>query len=230
MSRLNCLPRYEPVRVTENGERVYTTPVGKLHSVTSILSGSKDNTGLELWRESVGAERADFITSLACHRGTEHHSAIECFLLDGTEPEFSFLQSPYWKSTRSFLDTVEAPVLIEGAVWHPDGYAGQLDCIAYTTEHGDEPVLLDWKTSDSIRKPDKIYDYSLQCAAYVTAANYVYATYGLHIRTAKIVVAIADSPPQIETLDEEALSQLYRHFLARLQRFTFSRSSRGAKK
>lgn len=223
MTRIPCLPRYEPVRHQEGNERLYATPVGSCPSVTTVLSGSKDNTNLELWRESVGAERADFITSLACHRGTEHHLNIERFFTDGVEPEFSFLQTPYWKSTRSFLDTVTEPILLEGAVWHPDGYAGQLDCIAYTTEHGDEPVLLDWKSADSPRKPDKMYDYSLQCAAYVTAANYVYANHGLNIRTAKIVVAIADSEPQIETLDADALSQLYRHFLARLQRFTFSR-------
>lgn len=224
MPRLTGLPRYEPVRITENGERVYTTPDGKLYSVTSILSGSRDNTSLELWRESIGEARADFVTSLACHRGTEHHLNIERWLTDGTEPEFSFLQTPYWKSTRSFLDTITTPILLEGAVWHPDGFAGQLDCIAYTTEHGDEPVLLDWKSADSPRKPDKMYDYSLQCAAYVTAANYVYANHGLNIRTAKIVVAIADSEPQIETLDADALSQLYRHFLARVQRFTFARN------
>lgn len=223
MPRLTALPRYEPVRFTENDERVYVTSDGRFYSVTSILSGSRDNSNLELWRESIGFERADFITSLACHRGTEHHTAIERFLTDGTEPEFSFLQTPYWKSTRAFLDTVSAPLLLEGAVWHPDGYAGQLDCVAYLNEYGDEPVLLDWKSADSPRKPDKIYEYSLQCAAYVAAANYVYRSYNLAISTAKIVVAIADSPPQIETLDKDALEQLYKHFLARLQRFTYAR-------
>lgn len=226
MPRIGALPRYEPVRATtEDGNRIYATPDGSFSSVTTILSGSRDNSGLEIWRESVGAARADFISSLASHRGTEHHARVERFLLDGTEPGFDFLQTPYWKSTRAFLDTVSEPILIEGAVWHPDKFAGQLDCIAYLTEYGDEPVLLDWKTADTPRKPDKIYEYSLQCAAYVTAANYVYKAHGLEIKTAKIVIAIADSPPQIETLDTESLTQLYKHFLARLQRFTFARRS-----
>jgi hypothetical protein len=90
--------------------------------------------------------------------------------------------------------------------------------------------LCDWKTADSPRKPDKIYEYSLQCAAYVAAANYVYGHMGLNITQAKIVVAIADSAPQIETLDARALEQLYKHFLARLQRFTFARKNRGGRK
>lgn len=229
--RLRALPRYEPIRgQTPEGERTYETSIGSQFSVTTILSGSRDNTELELWRESVGEERADFISSLACHRGNKHHEAIERYLTDGTEPSFDFLQTPYWKSSRQFLDTIDQPLLLEGAIWHPDGFAGTLDAIAYLSEDGDQPTLLDWKTADSPRKPDKLYEYSLQVAAYTTAANYVYANHGLNITQAKIVVAIADSSPQIETLDANAISQLYRHFQARLKRFTFARASRKAKR
>ena len=224
--RLRALPRYEPVRSHDGDERLYSTPVGACPSVTTILSGSRDQSGLEAWRESVGPERADFISSLASHRGTKHHEAIELFLADGVEPTFDFLQTPYWKSSRPFLDTVEKPLLMEGAIWHPDGFAGTLDCIAYLSEDGLQPTLLDWKTADALRKPDKIYEYSLQCAAYTAAANHVYGHLGLHITQAKIVIAIADSPPQIETLDARSLEQLYKHFLARLKRFTFSRARR----
>lgn len=224
--RLDRLPRFEPVRTHEDGERLYATPFGQAHSVTTILSGSRDNSGLEEWRESVGIERADFISSFACFRGNQHHLNIERWLTDGTEPPFSFATAPYWKSTRAFLDTIELTMLLEGAVWHPDGYAGTLDAICYLAEDGAQPTLLDWKTADTPRKPDKLYDYSVQCAAYVAAANHVYADYGLNITQAKIVVAIADSTPQIETLDADALQQLYRHFLARKQRFTHARSRR----
>lgn len=224
--RLLFLPRYEPVRSHDGEERAYSTPVGLCPSVTTILSGSRDQSGLEAWREAVGPERADFISSLACHRGTKHHEAVERYLTDGTEPAFNFLQTPYWKSSRAFLDTIDAPLLMEGAVWHPDGFAGTLDCIAYLTEDGTQPSLLDWKTADAIRKPDKVYEYSLQLAAYTAGANYVYGHMGLNITQAKLVVAIADSAPQIVTLDEGALNQLYKHFLARLQRFTFARAKR----
>lgn len=228
--RLRALPRYEPVRgQTPDGERTYETSIGSQFSVTTILSGSRDNTELELWRESVGPERADFISSFACFRGNGHHLNIERFLTDGTEPEFSFATAPYWKSTRQFLDTIDHSLLLEGAIWHPDGFAGTLDAVCYLTEDGLQPTLCDWKTADSPRKPDKIYEYSLQCAAYVAAANYVYGHLGLNITQAKIVIAIADQAPQIHTLDADALEQLYRHFLARLKRFTFARSRKGAK-
>lgn len=226
-NRISALPKYELVR---NPEGRYDTALGSFFSVTTILSGSRDQTGLLEWRESVGEARATFITELACFRGTRHHTNVERLLLDGVEPEFDFLQTPYWNSVRPFLDTVDQPVLIEGAVWHPDGFAGTLDCLAYLTEDGDQPTLLDWKTADTPRKKDKLYDYSLQCAAYVAAANHVYASHGLNITQAKIVVAIPDEPPQIETLNAEALEQLFKHFQARLQRFTYARTSKPRKR
>lgn len=222
--RIRALPKFEPIRSHDGDERTYTTPVGQCHSVTTILSGSRDQSGLQAWRESVGEARADFISSLACYRGNRHHEAVERFLLDGTEPPFCLLNTPYWKSTRAFLDTIDKPLLMEGAIWHPMGYAGTLDCIAYLTEDGDQPQLLDWKTADAIRKPDKMYEYSLQVAAYVAAANHVYGHLGLNITQAKIVVALPDESPQIESLDGRALSQYFKHFEARLKRFTFARA------
>ncbi|MGA0848039.1 MAG: hypothetical protein ACO3PY_05485 [Pontimonas sp.] len=222
--RIRLLPRYEPVRSHDGDERAYSTPLGPMPSVTTVLSGSRDNSGLEEWRESVGVERANEILKVACFRGTGHHENIERFLTDGTEPGFNFLLTPFWKSTRSFVREVERAVLLEGAVWHPDGYAGTLDCIAYLPEDGLQPTLLDWKTADTPRKPNKLYDYSLQCAAYVTAANYVYGHMGLAIERAAIVVALPDQEPQIVRIDADALTQYYQHFLARLQRFTFARS------
>ena len=79
-------------------------------------------------------------------------------------------------------------------------------------------------TSDALRdKPktkERLYDYSLQCAAYAKAASYVYNNLGIKVRTAKIVIAVADDVCQVETLDADALDQLYVHFKARLTRFT----------
>jgi genome maintenance exonuclease 1 len=226
--RFRLLPRYEPVRSHVDGERAYSTPLGYMPSVTTVLSGSRDNSGLEEWRESIGIERADEILKVACFRGTGHHENIERFLTDGSEPPFNLLLTPYWKSTRSFLERVERPVLLEGAIWHPDGFAGTLDCIAYLPEDGLQPTLLDWKTADTPRKPNKMYDYSLQCAAYVAAANHVYGHMGLAIERAAIVVALPDQEPQIVEIDSDGLAQYYQHFLARVQRFTFAR--RGKKR
>lgn len=226
-ARIRALPVYEPIRqFNEAGEREYVTPNGIAAGVTTILAGSRDNSGLERWRESIGVERADAIRDLAAHRGTFMHASIERYLTDHTEPEFSFLHSKYWNSIRPFLSNIDTVLAMESAVYHPLNFAGTFDCIAYLTEDGDQPTLLDWKSADKVRTPDKMYEYSLQVSAYAAAANYVYSNFGLNIKQAKIVVAIPCQPPQVETLDERALSQLFKHFEARLKRFTYARSRR----
>ena len=221
---IRALPKFGPVRRHANGERSYSTPLGPCSSVTTILSSTRDNTGLQQWRESVGAARADFISNLASFRGTRHHDAIERFLLDGTEPGFDFLNTPYWKSTRSFLNRIRRNLVCEGAIYHPLRYAGTFDCIAYLDDDGHQPSLLDWKTADKVRNPAKIYEYALQVAAYTAAANYVYKPQGLNITRALIVVAIPDEAPQIEELSTKQLQQYMKHFEARLKRFTRSRA------
>lgn len=223
MARIPFLPTFQPVRAqTTNGERQYLTDLGYLSSVTTVLSGSRDNSGLAQWRESIGEERADEILAVACHRGTEQHLNIENYFRHGIEPKATMLQDRYWKSVRPFLDTVDQVLSMEGACWHPDGYAGAYDCIAYLNDDT-EPTLLDWKTADKERNKSKIYEYSLQVAAYVNAANYIYKSYGLDIQKAKIVVALPAQKPQIVDLNANDLRQYYLHFLARLKRFTFAR-------
>ena len=214
------LPKYESIRATDpDGTRRYDTPVGKVPSVTTILSGSRDNSGLELWRESIGEEKAKQITEFACWRGDMHHNNIENLLINGVQPKLNMVSTQYWKSSAKFLTTIRRTILCESCIWHPKGFAGAFDCLAYLDDDTDQPTLLDWKTSARHRKPDKMYDYKVQVAAYAAALNFVYARQGLKIRRAKIVVAIPNRSAQIEVVEEDALTQLFEHFLFRLERF-----------
>lgn len=221
------MPVYELIRHdSDTADREYTTPDGRFPSVTAVLSGSRDQSGLEAWRESIGQERARVITETACFRGSALHSGIETFLTDGSTPAFSFLVTPFWKSVEPFVRTVEHPLLMEAPVWHPAGYAGTVDCVAYLPESGSQPYLLDWKSATKPCNPIKLYEYSLQLAAYRAALNYVYRPQGLNITTAKLVVAIPSRQAQVETYDEDALNQLFRHFEARMQRYTYARKTK----
>lgn len=222
-ARIQALPRFELTRNDHEDGRTYSTPDGNFASVTNILSGTRDQTGLQQWREAVGEERADAIRNTAAFRGTKLHEAVEHYLLDGSTPPFNFLVSPYWKSIQPFIETIEHTVVLEAMVWHPAAYAGTLDCVAYLPEDGSQPTLLDWKSADRPCKPNKVYEYSLQLAAYRTAANHVYRPQGLNIDKAAIIVALPDEKFQRHDLGKDELDQLYLHFLARLQRFTRGR-------
>ena len=197
--RLRALPVYEAT-----GAR-FTDPNGPVAGVTSILSGSKDTRGIDLWRESVGEARADEIRDFAAWRGTRLHNNVERFLNTGQAPPFHFVDDAYWKSIRPFLSLVDTTLLQEGMLWHPDGFAG---------------------TCDKQPNKSKLYDYTLQVAAYVAAANHVYAKQGLLIEQAAIACSVRAQRASITWLDAKALKQLYRHFLARLQRHTHARRQR----
>lgn len=222
-NRIRALPHFELLRLDSSEGRTYDTPEGVCYSVTNILSGTRDQTGLQQWRESIGADKADQIRDTAAFRGTKLHEAVEKYLLTGQSPEFSFLVSPYWNSIKPFVEQVESPVIMEAMVWHPDKFAGTLDCLAYLPEDAGQPTLLDWKSADKPCKPNKLYEYSLQLAAYRAAANHVYRPQGLSIKKASLVVALPDEDYQRHDLDEDALDQLYLHFLARLNHFTRAR-------
>jgi hypothetical protein len=151
------------------------------------------------------------------------HTAIENFTEHGEPPAFSFLVTPYWKSVAPFLQQLETTLLAEARVWHPEGYAGSIDWLGYFSDSTAQPELADWKTAERPIKPIKLYEYSLQLSAYVAALNHVYKPQGLHITRARLVVAMPCRPAQVEIFDEDALKQLFQHFRARIQRFTYAR-------
>lgn len=221
------LPRLELER-NDGEERTYETPIGSKRSATTILDLTADKRRLEEWRESIGYEQADRIRMIAAARGTGTHGWIENYFVDRKDPRdplnYDFLVEPYWESIFPFLQTVIHPVVIEAPVYHPDGFAGTLDCIAYLAEDTTQPSLVDWKTADKPLDQQKLYEYTLQVAAYRKAANYVYAAQGLNITRAVIAVGILHDKPQIEELNEDDLDQLYLHFLARLEQVTFIKS------
>ena len=75
---------YTLKRVHKNGQRFYQVSegqdvVGLFPSITTVLSGTSDKTGLEEWRKRVGEEEADRISKLSMNRGTVMHRLIELY-------------------------------------------------------------------------------------------------------------------------------------------------------
>ena len=63
-------------------KRVYRTPDGEhLPSVTTILSATKDMTALNEWRNRIGHDKAQQITTEAAGVGTAMHANLERFLI-----------------------------------------------------------------------------------------------------------------------------------------------------
>ena len=183
-----------------SGKRLYETPDGNFPSITTVLS-SLSKASIQEWRNRVGAEEANRISTQASRRGTKTHSIIEDYLqnkqdyLSGHMPDSIEL----FKSVQSILDIhVDNIYGIEVALWSKDlGVAGRCDCIS---EYDGELSILDWKTSSKPKKEEWVESYKLQGTAY--AKMYEERT-GIKITQVVIVIAVSDNSPQVFFADPD---------------------------
>lgn len=154
-----------------DGSRTYATPDGVFPSVTTILRATRDDAGLDAWRDRVGEEEADRVRDEGIARGNFIHLAKEAWA-KGEAPQVTGAWLPWWDSLEG-IRTDLAPFLpayaIEATVWHPGlRYAGTLDLAALFRGHH---CVIDWKTSSKPKRREYCRDYELQVAAYVVAAQ-----------------------------------------------------------
>lgn len=175
---------YHPLpRETIDGKRVYATPDGKkLPSVTTILDRTKPEEAkqkLQEWRNRVGHEQAQAITTEAANRGTRMHTYLEHYVKTGeVKPRGS---NPFsWPShdmanhvIEQGLKNVEEFWGVEIPLYFPGIYAGTTDGCGI---HLAQESILDYKQSNKPKREEWITDYKLQLAAYAEAHNEVYGT------------------------------------------------------
>jgi len=175
---------YTPIpRVVVEGKRFYSTPDGKnLPSVTTILDKTKSEESREAlnrWRRSVGAEKAQQITTEAANRGTRMHTYLEDYVKTGEIKERT--TNPYsWASHAMAHVVVEKGLKnvnefwgIEVPLYFPGIYAGTTDGAGI---HLNEEAILDYKQSNKPKRREWIEDYFVQLCAYAEAHNEVHGT------------------------------------------------------
>lgn len=161
-----------------SGERVYITPGGPLPSVTTILSGTADKSGLDAWRQYVGEAKANQIRDEATGLGTLMHEHLECHIQQIDRPRGSNLVR---QMARNMADTIINRGLVhvdevwgfEIPLYYPGQYAGTADLIG--TWNG-APCIMDYKTTNKMKTKDMITDYFCQGVAYAKAHNYLFGT------------------------------------------------------
>ena len=175
---------YQPIpRVTVDGKRFYATPDGQnLPSVTTILDKTKPQEKIEAlnrWRKSVGAEKAQQITTEAANRGTRMHTYLEQYVRDGAIKEPG--SNPYsWPSHAMAKVVVDKGLRnvnefwgIEVPLYFPGIYAGTTDGAGI---HLNEEAILDYKQTNKPKKREWIDDYFIQLCAYAEAHNELHGT------------------------------------------------------
>ena len=212
----------KPQYVTINRKRHFSFEGNTYPSVTSILSATKpaqDRQALQKWRQRIGYQQAQKITTNAAKRGTSVHSAIKYYLRQQPIPE-DIYTNPFWHSIQSVLIQLERIHLVESAIYHAEhGYAGCYDCLG---EWQGKLCVFDWKTASKPKKQAWITDYYLQIAAYISAINYFYQ---VKIEQGIIAIALSDQPAQIFYLDADDIASYQQQFLHRLDLFLFRQAN-----
>lgn len=166
-----------------SGSRFYVTSSGhKLPSVTSILEATKPperKQALNEWRQKVGHERAQQITTEAANRGTRMHTYLEHYVKQGElRPRGS---NPYTWASHAMAEVVISEGLnkvnefwgVEIPLYFPEIYAGTTDCVGI---HDGVESILDFKQTNKPKRREWIEDYFLQLAAYSEAHNELHGT------------------------------------------------------
>ena len=175
--------------------RTYLTPDGKKYpSVTTVL-GDEGKEGILAWRERIGAEEANKITTQAGTRGTAVHTLAENYINNdalwskGAMPSNVFT----FNQIRPLLDNHMNNVYAQEVPLYSDKIevAGRVDLIA---EWDRQLSIIDFKTSRRPKKEEYIQNYFQQAAFYAAA---FYERTGIVIKRSVILIAVDDSEPQV---------------------------------
>lgn len=171
-------------------KRVYQTPDGEtLPSVTTILSSTKDMTHLNEWKNRIGHDKAQQITTEASGVGTAMHANLERFIAGitrqpGNNPVHVVANKMADAIIENGLSKVNEVWAIEQSLYFPGLYSGTTDLVGV---HQNEPAVMDYKQTNKPKKAEWVEDYYLQLMAYIMAHNEIYGT---DIRKGVIFMAV----------------------------------------
>jgi genome maintenance exonuclease 1 len=170
-------------RESVNGRRLYATPDGnRLPSVTTILEATKPEEkkqALQNWRNRVGHDKAQAITTEAANRGTRMHTYLEHYVKTGEIKERG--SNPFSWPSHAMANTVIDNGLkhvtefwgVEIPLYFPKIYAGTTDGAGI---HLGQESILDYKQTNKPKKREWIDDYFMQLCAYAEAHNELHGT------------------------------------------------------
>lgn len=182
---------------TENG-RVYEHPVERKNypSITTVLSILSEDS-ISKWRERVGEEEANRVSTRASRRGTAVHEALENFV---DNEDWSSIKKKYTPDVISSVMGVK-DILSEriGKVYGQElplysdhlRVAGRVDCVA---EFDGVLSIIDFKTSRKPKRKQWVESYFCQETAY--AIMWEERT-GIPITQLVTIIAVDDSKPQV---------------------------------
>jgi hypothetical protein len=211
--------KYEPLTREDGvGGRTYVYGKERLPSVTTILSKTKDDTGLQDWARRVGEAKAEQIRNDAATVGTHMHSVIERMIAyrDLPRPTNWLMLRGYelgYKLVNTFFPHLEEIWGSEIPLYYPGKYAGTTDLVGI---YRGKPAIIDFKQSLKPKRHQWISDYFHQLTAYAAAHNIVHGT---KIEYGVILVACQTGETQEFSIAGQEFREYQDKWMDRVARF-----------
>ncbi len=180
---------------TPNG-RFYCTPNGdRYQSVTTFLGRFSDNDWLQAWKDRVGEDKANRVSTQAKGRGTAVHSILEQVVLNN--PQFARGHMPNNLSMANSMANVlraRASIIkgLEIGLWSDKmKIAGRADCLGL---FDGMMSIIDFKTSKNLKTEEDIEGYFLQTTIY---AMMVEELTGLFVPNVVIIIGVDFEAPLV---------------------------------
>lgn len=163
---------------TPEGRQYLDDSAGALPSVTTILSGTKDKSGLDAWAAKVGEAEANRIRNEAATVGTHMHNVIERMVAyrDLPRPTNWLMIKGYemgYRLVNEYFRNLNEIWGSEVSLYYPGKYAGTTDLVGV---YRGNAAIIDFKQSLKPKKHEWIQDYFHQLAAYALAHDVVHGT------------------------------------------------------
>ena len=153
--------------VNIDGTRYYVTPQGNRYQSVTTLTGKLNAKEIQEWRQRVGEEKANKISTRAANRGTSMHKMVENYLHNrplNLQEENNPLNKEMFVKIKPLVDRLDNIKIIEGAMYSDElELAGTTDCVA---EYNGDLAVIDFKTSTRMKKKENVKNYWMQGAAY----------------------------------------------------------------
>ena len=169
---------YADLKRQDGAVRLYLTPDGEsLPSVTTVLSKTKDKSGLDRWRKRVGEKTAEKIIADSSRIGTALHLFIEHYVNEHAYKDLTEVGVQAEKMAQVIINEglkdIDEVWGSEVHLYLPGKYAGTTDMVGL---YKGRPAIIDFKQTNKPKKREWVQDYLMQLAAYAHAHNHLFDT------------------------------------------------------
>ena len=216
--RIDKYPYVRYTRDDDHGPRTYLVGEKKVPSVTTILAktASKDKkAALDAWRERVGYQEAQAITTQAAIRGTEMHYVLENYINGIGYLNLSSKGAQSRLMAHKIIDNLEPLKEVYGNeinLQYEGRWAGSTDLVG---KYAGKDTIIDFKQSNKLKREDWIEDYFYQVAAYSIAHRTNYGP----IEQGIIAICTKDGQYQEFKMDKIKLSEYEAKWFDRVEKF-----------